>query len=457
MFRLLLPVLLASTRGMVMDNLKVAYQWKMLDYVYPTETERQEALQSRRFFPEHNIPTGLEVFEDRLFVAIPRLRRGVAASLAYLNISEAPSNSPKLYPYPSWEAHKIRINDPPEIVSTFKIRADLCGRLWVLDSGFIDVLEPTIKQLVKPRLLIYDLRSDQLIRSYTIPDSQMYKNESGFVNIAVEDEDCQNTFAYLADVFGPGLVVYSYKEQRSWLVKHHYFNINPVAGKMTVGGVEFMGDEGLFGLALSGADPEGYSTLFFHPITSFDEFAVSTKVLRDEDFATNSTANFHQFRRLGTRGEKGQSGASYVDKKSNVIFFASIHLNAVICWRITNTNYTTASHSRVFWNNETMVYPSDIKVDADNTLWVLSNKLPVFLHAGLDYNEYNFRILNGKVAEAIKYTACDSKMVVNKTIVEKIKGVLKKDKSEPSSSSSDYIRGIALPLLVALAFVAMSR
>lgn len=76
-----------STRGMAMDNLRVAYQWKMLDFVYPSEIARLEAMQSRKFFPEHNVPTGLEVFEDRLFLAIPRMKRGVAATLAYLNIS----------------------------------------------------------------------------------------------------------------------------------------------------------------------------------------------------------------------------------------------------------------------------------------------------------------------------------------------------------------------------------
>lgn len=359
-----------------------------------------------------------------------------------------------MHPYPNWEAHNIGSDEPPEIVSTFKIRADRCGRLWVLDSGFTDVLEK-IKQLVKPRLLIYDLKSDQLIRSYTIPDSQLDKNENGFVNIAIEDEDCQNTFAYLADVYGPGLVVYSYKEQKSWLVKHHYFNISPLAGNMTVGGVEFMADEGLFGMALSGPDSEGYSTLYFHPTTSFDEFAVSTKVLRDEKLATNSKENFHKFKKLGTRGEKGQSGASYLDTKSNVIFFASIHLNAVICWRITNTNYTTRSHSRVFWNNETMVYPSDIKVDANNTLWVLSNKLPIYTHSSLDYSTYNFRILNGKVTEAIKDTACDSKMVVNKTIVKKLKDVLNTERPSPSSGESS--RAFALSFLIILVAVAMSR
>ncbi|KAJ8923289.1 hypothetical protein NQ315_001846 [Exocentrus adspersus] len=442
MYRLLLPVLIASTRCMVMDNLHVAYQWRMLDFVYPSELSKQEALHSKAFFPEHNVPTGLEVFEDRLFVSIPRLKTGVAASLAYINISDAPSDEPKLYPYPNWEAHEMRgPNDPPQIVSTFRIRADRCGRLWVLDSGVVDVLERA-KQVVKPRLLIYDLRTDQLLRTYTIPDEQTVVNKSGFINIAVEDDDCHNSFAYLADVYGPGLVVYSYQKQKSWLVKHHYFSINPVAGRMTVGGVDFMWEEGVFGLALSAPDSEGYSTLYFHPVTSFDEFAVSTKVLRDEDLATNLTANFHKFRRLGTRGEKGESGASYLDKKSNVIFFASIHLNAVICWRTTNANYTTTSHSRVFLNNETMVFPSDIKVDANSTLWVLSNRLPVFMYSYLDYTKYNFRILKGKVSDAIKYTACDSKMVVNKTIVEKIKGVINKDNTEKSSSSSSDNNGV---------------
>lgn len=84
-FLLLSVCLIGVCKGM--DNLRVAYQWKQLDFNYTTEEERQEAVNSREFIPENNLPLGLEVYGDRLFITVPRWKSGVAASLAYINLT----------------------------------------------------------------------------------------------------------------------------------------------------------------------------------------------------------------------------------------------------------------------------------------------------------------------------------------------------------------------------------
>lgn len=120
-------------------------------------------------------------------------------------------------------------DDPPEIVSPFRLRADKCGRLWVLDTGIAEILGDT--KVVSPTsLLVYDLHNDNLIRRFPFPKEQV-KEDSFFANIAVEDEDCDDSYAYSADLGGPGLVVYSWKTQTSWRVQHHYFHPDPLAGK----------------------------------------------------------------------------------------------------------------------------------------------------------------------------------------------------------------------------------
>ncbi|XP_060523028.1 protein yellow isoform X2 [Cylas formicarius] len=408
------------TIASTMDNLRVAYQWKTLDFDYSSPRVREEAINKKEFIPENNIPVGLEVVGKRLFLTIPRWKRGVAASLAYIDRTTAPTDSPKLRPYPNWDAHTFIGRNPPDIVSPFRIRADACDRLWVLDTGTEENLTHR-----KTRLLIYNLRNDVLMRTYDIPGDQM-KDKSFFINIAVEDHDCQDTYAYLADVASPGLVVYTYKDNRSWLVKHNYFNIDPLASELNVSGIAIQDwDDGVFGLALSSPDPDGYSTLYFHPMISFDEFAVSTKILRDEDKAKNP-ANYYDFRHLGSRGPKGQSGASFLDTKSGVLFYTLINLNAVICWRTPNVSYTMESQGRIFMSNETMVFPNDIKVDNDSNLWVLSDKLPVFLYSSLDYGEVNFRIMTAKVEDAIRDTACAPILETNPVIMDKLTPIIGK-------------------------------
>lgn len=69
-----------------MDQLHIVYEWNQIDYEFPTPEARQQALDSKTFIPENNIPMGLEIYEDRLFITVPRWRAGVPASLNYINL-----------------------------------------------------------------------------------------------------------------------------------------------------------------------------------------------------------------------------------------------------------------------------------------------------------------------------------------------------------------------------------
>lgn len=69
------------------DNLRVAYQWKEIDFEYQSSEDRQKALETKAFIPENVMPVGLEVYQNRLFITLPRWKTGVPASLAYIDIN----------------------------------------------------------------------------------------------------------------------------------------------------------------------------------------------------------------------------------------------------------------------------------------------------------------------------------------------------------------------------------
>lgn len=47
-----------------------------------------------------------------------------------------------------------------------------------------------------------------------------------------------------------------------------------------------------------------------------------------------------------------------------------------------------------------------LQIDREGTMYVLSDRLPAFMYQQLDPNDYNFRILTGKVREAVSNTVC---------------------------------------------------
>ncbi|XP_011506369.1 PREDICTED: protein yellow [Ceratosolen solmsi marchali] len=410
-----LLLVVAVGNGSAIDQLRVIYKWKQMEYDWPNEETKSIFSNYKQ---EDNLPLGLEVAGDRIFITVPRWKRGVVSSLNYININDS-RTSPPLIPYPSWESHQYSKGLLPEIVSTFRVRADRCYRLWVLDTGLVDILGSP-EQQAPPTLLVYDLTNDQLLRKYPIPDEQRTA-DSLFANIAVEDYSCEDSYAYLGDLGGPGLVVYSWKLAKSWIIKHHYFYPDPQSGVFNVGGVDFHWSDGIFGLALAPTG-DGFSTLYFHPLTSTMEFSVSTRILRDFNRIVASET-FHQFQVLGSRGSNGQSSVSFLDPDTGILIYALTNLNAIACWQ-TGTKYSIQQQGRVYMNNVTMVFPNDIKIDRNGTIWVLSDRLPTFMYQQLDPSDYNFRILAGNIREAVQGTICSVGISNRKT--------------PPSTNSKDF-------------------
>lgn len=306
---------------------------------------------------------------------------------------------PALRPFPSWVSHSLSDADP-ELVSPFRIKADRCGRLWVLDSRIAGVLEQT-KLYGPAQLLIYDLHNDDLLRRHVLPASQA-KHSSFFANLAIEDADCENTYAYAADLGSPGLVVYSWRDQESWRVQHHFFHPDPLAGNFSINGIEFQWDDGLYGLALSKPQSDGYSTLYFHPLSSTMEFSVKTSVLRNKTLATSATI-YRDFKILGSRGMDAQAGAQFLDADTGVLFYTLPNLNSLGCWQ-TSKSYNV--QDRVYSNDNSFVFPSDIKVDEERRLWVLANQLQNFIYDELYPGSINFRIYMAHVKDALEHTTC---------------------------------------------------
>ncbi|KAJ6646949.1 Protein yellow [Pseudolycoriella hygida] len=441
----ILTAVLHITHIQCNDNLRVAYQWKEIDFEYRSARDREEAINSKSFIQGHVVPVGLEVYQTRLFITLPRWKSGVPASLAYIDITDNVTSSPTLKPYPSWGAHQKGISgEPPEIVSPFRIRADRCGRLWVLDTGVDDILGET-KRLSHTQLLVYDLHNDNLLRRYPFPADQT-KNESFFANIAVEDGDCEDAYAYCGDLGAPGLVVYSWKSQESWRVNHHYFHPDPLAGNYTISGISFQWEDGLFGLALSKQQPDGFATLYFHPLSSTNEFSVSTKVLRNKTYSTSGDS-FKEFKILGSRGLNGQSGAAFLDQLTGVIFYALPNLNAVACWKTSNREYTFKSQGRVYMSPVEMVFPNDVKVDDQDRLWVLSDNLQDLIFSELNRNRINFRILTAHVKDAIENTACDTTLAPLPDIINRLGDILRPQTTSAKSGASIMLNGYVCMLI----------
>lgn len=326
---------------------------------------------------------------------------GIPSTLNYIDLKRTPSGSPELIPYPDW------VSNTPEncgigLNTVYRIKADQCGRLWVLDTGTIGIGNTT-RNVCPYSLNVFDLTSNQRIRRYEFRPEDT--NPDTFIaNIAIDiGRDCDDTFAYMSDELGYGLIVYSWMEDKSWRFEHSYFFPDPLRGDFNVAGLNFQwGEEGIFGLALSPIGNDGYRTLYFSPLASHREFKVSTRVLR---FEANTETSYHDFQYLPERGPDSQTTARVMDE-TGVMLFNLIGQNAVGCWH-ESMPYSPEFHAVVDRDDVGLVFPSDVKIDENRNVWVMSDRMPVFLLADLDWSDVNFRIFTAPLDTLIDGTVCD--------------------------------------------------
>lgn len=65
------PIVLATFK------LQEHFEWNALDFEYPSEQARVQALKTGRYIPENNLPVGIELWGDKIFVTVPRWKQGM--------------------------------------------------------------------------------------------------------------------------------------------------------------------------------------------------------------------------------------------------------------------------------------------------------------------------------------------------------------------------------------------
>lgn len=53
-------------------KLEEIFNWKYIDYNWPTEYSKEQAIFNEQYIPENSLPIGLEVWKDKLFITVNR-------------------------------------------------------------------------------------------------------------------------------------------------------------------------------------------------------------------------------------------------------------------------------------------------------------------------------------------------------------------------------------------------
>ncbi|KAK6623892.1 hypothetical protein RUM44_010748 [Polyplax serrata] len=363
-------------------ELDVLHQWNFLSYELPYDYPVNGG-----YVPENNVFTGMEVGWSRIFLAIPRLRVGVPATLVSIPRTRGGElSSPVLKAYPNWEFHSSNGHgvNCSGLISVYRIRADRCNRLWVLDSGVSTSLQD-FTVVCPPKILVFDMSTDQLVKSITFPREVLRPNTL-LTNLVIDDTSgygsCDDSYIYMSDTAAPAIVVYDAKKDIAWRLTHPSMYPDPDFSTYTIAGETFTLPDGVVGLALSPPTHTASRVLYFQPMATDRMFAIPVSVLQA------GPSDDLPIQLVGRKSSQGVGLA--VDPNDGSVYFSPFSETAVASWQPgTNRNKVLA------YNPDVLQFATELIIAyRDNgNLWLLTTRFQKFFRRTVNAREINLRIV----------------------------------------------------------------
>ncbi|XP_012254694.2 major royal jelly protein 3-like [Athalia rosae] len=361
------------------------FEWKYIDYDWPSPKARRDAVKSGQYIPENNVISGIKIWKDKAYLTTPRMRTGVPVSLSVISAApENPRNAPELVPYPNWEMQTLGDCDAFQFVQAVEI--DPRGRMWVLDNGRTNTMGLTPVAKCPPRLVILDLKNNgAVLRTHVFP-----KNVVAYLTVLLDDlvlDHRNGGMAFIADAdsVDPGIVVYSLRDNESWKIRNaRTMRAQVGAIPFAVNGTPLAVPFNVDGIALS--PPGRNRQLYYCPLSSYHLYRVPVEVLRNRSFT--SIDNY-----VVDLGVKKSQADGMMMSNTGVIYTGLLQDDAVARWNTRDGSEFSEALEIYGQDHTTMQWQDGFALDDYGRLWCVTNALQRFVTFTLDITEINFRLV----------------------------------------------------------------
>ncbi|KAJ8924599.1 hypothetical protein NQ315_000749 [Exocentrus adspersus] len=356
------------------NNFQVEYEWSYLNFTWRSIHQYASALNNGAYIPQNIVPAGLKIYKRNLYLSLPKIRRGVPVTLAYIPMGTGDSQKKNklLRPFPNWE-----INDSKNcsnLQSVHSMEIDTNGIMWVLDG-----MRLGDNTRCPPKLVFLDLNHNGfLVYSYVFANSVSLQ-DGGFLNDIVIDES-DGGFAYITDNSNvdPGLVVYSRRRNRAWKLRDRTMFPELWAANFFVENKRFENLVPIDGIALSPKSNRN-RTVFYCSLTGLNLFSLSASVLKDEELCKTDKWR----KSVKHVGEKHAQTDGMMMDSTGTLYYTLLPFNGVGNW---NIKEEFVSSRIVEYNRHDMVWPDGFAMDQEGYLYLISNRIFDYFDQGVQLN-----------------------------------------------------------------------
>lgn len=203
-----------------------------------------------------------------------------------------------------------------------------------------------------------------------------------------------------------------FTQNESRRINHPYFYPDPLHCRYNVDGITFNWMDGIFGMCLSPDTGDGGGDdrlLYFHAMSSNDEFYVPTASLRNVSLNTGDLIeHFAAFDRPRCGRRQACQSSAMAMGTNGVMYYGLVSQGEVGCWN-TGRPFGPGTQGTLRRRSGPVSFPNDLKVDKEpaQRVWMLSNGLHKYLYGKLDPAEVNYRVMKARADRVIRGTVCE--------------------------------------------------
>ncbi|XP_046570093.1 major royal jelly protein 1-like [Haliotis rubra] len=365
----ILGLCLVTTISQKVGQLSLEYQWKSLDFEWPSDSIKQEFIKNGSFVPESNMASGIKVYNGSVYITVPRLKKGVASTL---NVIIEKDGKAILRPFPSWSMQTI--GDCSAIQFSQSMEIDpLTGWMWIIDTGIGLMADPT-ETICPPKLIIYDINRKRIVRTHVFPDH--VASRSSFLNdIVLHRVGGKAVLAYISDSGPAHIVTYDFRSDKSFtFADSSMLAESPPSSVVHIGNRSYPETFPINGIAMS---PD-FRYVYYSSLAGTSLYRIPTTIL------SNPKGLFKQsVRKVGVK--KSQSDGIAFGKK--FMYYGALSSNGVYQWDFMKDQNMAAGPDDITLTTQVLVAHDDQRMkwvdtlafDNEGSLWFTADNAGSFL------------------------------------------------------------------------------
>lgn len=236
-------------------------EWTGGSFEWPCSSIKSLYRSSGKYISKNIIATRAQLLKDDLYLALPRYKSGVPATLVRTNV-RASSCSRIFSPFPCWSMQEE--GNCLSLQSVVDIYVDMNEIIWALDIGIVNTLETPIRKC-PPKIVAFSAKTNKVLKSISLED--FVKPTSRLQYFAVDYSADNRCFLYISDAATRSIIVYDVQASKGFRV----ILPNAVCSDSPKKDVLY--------LALT-RKPCGATTLYFTYLGSKTLFSIRTDFLR---------------------------------------------------------------------------------------------------------------------------------------------------------------------------------